>query len=240
VGSAGGGPPLLIARRIGRGQALMVNGTGLWRWSLNSHDELSGERGRRLWRRVVRWLAEPVQGEPLRVRPERWLAAGGERVRLFATLQNERFDPIAGAEVTGEARDAAGRSRRLAFEPREAGAYVASLDDLPAGRWSVTALARRGGADLGRASAGFAVDRWSLEESRTLPDSAGLAALAASSGGQATRADAVADWARGITARALARGKGESLRLWESPWLFAFVVGALSLEWAWRRRRGLP
>jgi hypothetical protein len=30
------------------------------------------------------------------------------------------------------------------------------------------------------------------------------------------------------------------VRLWESPWLFAVVVGMLGLEWAWRRRRGLP
>jgi len=40
--------------------------------------------------------------------------------------------------------------------------------------------------------------------------------------------------------RALARTRTESTRLWESPWVFAVVVGLLSLEWAWRRRRGLP
>lgn len=95
IGSRGGGPPLLMARRIGRGQALFVNGTGLWRWSLSGHDDLSAERGRRLWRRLVRWLAEPVQGEPLRVKPERWLTARGEPVRLFASLQGADFKPIA-------------------------------------------------------------------------------------------------------------------------------------------------
>uniref|UniRef100_A0A832I419 VWA domain-containing protein n=1 Tax=Eiseniibacteriota bacterium TaxID=2212470 RepID=A0A832I419_UNCEI len=240
VGAAGGGPPLLLARRVGRGQALFVNGTGTWRWSLAAHDDRSGERGRRLWRRVARWLAEPVQGEPLRVRPERWLTAGGERVRLFATLQDERFAPVAGAEVVGEARDAAGRARPVAFEPREAGAYVAALDDLPPGRWTVLARATRGGRELGRATAEFAVDRWSLEASRTLPDSATLAAVAAASGGRMSAGADVAAWARGLESRALARGRSESLRLWESPWLFALVVGALSVEWAWRRRRGLP
>ncbi|HVP15393.1 MAG TPA: hypothetical protein VMS88_07600, partial [Terriglobales bacterium] len=80
VGSAGDGPPLLFARHIGRGQALFVNGTGIWRWSLSGADELTAERGRTLWRRLCHWLAEPVQAEPLRVRPERWLAAGGEPV----------------------------------------------------------------------------------------------------------------------------------------------------------------
>lgn len=240
VGTPQGGPPLLFARRIGRGQALFVNGTGLWRWSLNAHDELSGERGRRLWRRVVRWLAEPVQGEPLRVRPERWLTAGGERVRLFATLQDERYRPVAGAEVTGEVRDGGGTARRVAFEPREAGAYVAALDDLQAGRWTVTARAARGGTEAGRARAEFAVDRWSLEESRTLPDSATMAAMVAAGGGRVTRAGGAGAWARALEPRALAVAARESRRLWESPWVFALVVGALSLEWAWRRRRGLP
>ncbi|MBI1798454.1 MAG: hypothetical protein HYR73_02075 [Candidatus Eisenbacteria bacterium] len=50
------------------------------------------------------------------------------------------------------------------------------------------------------------------------------------------------DLARGarVPTGALARGRPESVRLWESPWLFALVVGALSVEWFLRRRRGLP
>jgi len=60
LASRDGGSPLWLVRAIGRGQALLVNGTGLWRWSFAGTDELAGERGRRLWRRTVRWLAEPV------------------------------------------------------------------------------------------------------------------------------------------------------------------------------------
>jgi hypothetical protein len=118
VGSAGDGPALLAARRIGRGQALLVNGSGTWRWSLSGHDELTGERGRQLWRRLVRWLAEPVQGEPLRVRPERWLADGGDAVRLIATLQDESFRPVAGAQVGGEVVEASGRAREPRRQPQ--------------------------------------------------------------------------------------------------------------------------
>ena len=87
---------------------------------------------------------------------------------------------------------------------------------------------------------GFTVDRWSLEEARTLPDSATLAAVARVSGGRVTPASGAGRWARGLPTRVLARSRTESVRLWESPWVFALVVGALSLEWAWRRRRGLP
>jgi hypothetical protein len=240
IGSAGGGPPLLIGRHVGRGQALLVNGTGLWRWSLSGVDELTAERGRALWRRLAHWLAEPAQAEPLRVRPERWLAAGGEPVRLFATLQDSTFRPIAGGEVLAELQDAAGHSRRVRFESRARGSYEAVLEDLPPGRYRLGARAVRGASELGRATTEFAVDRWSLELARSLPDSAALAAVTRATGGRITDAAQVERWARTLPTRALARGRVESRRLWESPWVFALVVGLLSVEWFWRRRRGLP
>ena len=240
IASMGDGPPLLVARRIGRGQALSINGTGIWRWSLSGLDELAGERGRRLWRRVVHWLAEPVQGEPLRVRPERWLTPSGETVRLFASLQDTAFKPVAGATVEGEVRDPAGRSRRVTFTPRAAGSYVATFDDLPPGRFQVSARATRGGRELGRSQSEFAVDRWSLEEARPDPDSTTLAAVASATGGRITRVQDAGPWAHRLETRSLARGRTLSMRLWESPWLFALVIAALGTEWAWRRRRGLP
>jgi len=240
IGSADGGPPLLLARHVGRGQALFVNGTGLWRWSLSGVDELTAERGRVLWRRLAHWLAEPAQAEPLRVRPERWLTAGGEPVRLFATLQDSAFRPVAGGEVLAEVQDAAGHSRPVSFESRARGSYEAVLDDPPPGRCRLSARAVRGGRELGRATTDFAVDRWSLELAHSLPDSAALAAVARATGGRVTDAAQVDRWARTLPTRALARGRVESRRLWESPWVFALVVGLLSVEWFWRRRRGLP
>lgn len=240
VGAQGGGPPLVFARRAGRGPVLLVNGTGFWRWSLAGNDALAGERGRRLWRRAVRWLSEPVQGEPLRVRPERWLSASGDRVRLFASLQDETFRPVAGARVSGEANDGRGGTRPLAFEPGEQGSYTAALDALPPGRWQVSARAVKDGRELASATTAFAVDRWSLEALRAEPDSATMAAIARASDGRVGEAATAGAWARGLETRALARRRAASTRLWESPWAFAFLVGALAVEWTLRRRRGLP
>ena len=234
------GPPLMLARHAGRGQMVLVNGTGFWRWSLSGVDELAEERGRRLWRRIVHWLAEPAQGEPLRVRPERWVTPAGETVRLFATLQDQAFRPVPGAAVTGELVSPGGAGRPIAFAARSAGSYVAELAGLPPGRWRVRARATRGGASLGQAGTEFAVDTWSLEMARTTPDSAALAGVAAASGGRLTHAGDAGAWASRLGPRALGTRRSETFKLWQSPWLFAFVVGCLSLEWAWRRRRGLP
>ena len=104
----------------------------------------------------------------------------------------------------------------------------------------MSARARAGGRELGRATSEFGVDRWSLEEARTQPDSVTLAAMARAAGGSLGLAAGAGSWARALPTRSLARVRTESTRLWESPWMFAMVVGALCVEWAWRRRRGLP
>jgi hypothetical protein len=239
VGSAKGGAPLLFSRHVGRGPVLFVNGTGIWRWSLAPEDDQGDARSRALWRRVVRWLAEPVQAEPLRVRPDRWLSASGEPVKLLATLQDERLSPVSGAEVTGELADMEGHRVPVTFRAGGAGSYEATIEDLPPGRWRVAAEAERGGRSLGRASTELAIDRWSLEEAQTSPDSATMAQLARVTGGRAASGGSIAHWAASLPTRELARGRRETRRLWESPWLFAAIVGALSLEWGWRRRRGL-
>jgi hypothetical protein len=232
--------PLLFTRHAGRGQALFVNGAGFWRWALTQSDDESDDRARRLWRRIVRWLAEPVQGEPLRVSPERWVTPSGERVHLFASLQDDAFRPVAGATIEGEARNEAGRRIPLAFNAGSAGSYVATVEEAPPGRYTVTARAMRGGRELGRARSEFAVDRWSLEAARVEPDRGTLAAMTAAAGGKVVEEKDAGRWARSISPRALARVPTRSLRLWESPWVFAFAVAALSIEWIWRRRRGLP
>jgi len=235
-----GAVPLWLARTVGRGQVLLVNGTGIWRWSLTGTDELSGERGRRLWRKTMRWLSEPVQGEPLRVTAERRLVPGGEPVRLDALLQDAQFHAVSGADVRGEISGPGGALRRIAFTPGGPGAYTSIFASPGPGRWQVSVRATRDGRELGRARGEFAVDRWTLEALRAQPDSAGMAAIAAASGGRFGKASAAAAWARSLDMRRLVRSRTASARLWESPWLFAIVVGMLSAEWAWRRRRGLP
>jgi hypothetical protein len=232
--------PLWLARTVGRGQVLLVNGTGLWRWSLAGTDELAGERGRRLWRKTMRWLAEPVQGEPLRVTAERRLVPGGEPVRLDAILQDARFKAVSGAEVRGELNGPGGATRPITFTPGGPGAYTSIFPSPGPGRWQVSVRATRDGRELGRARGEFAVDRWTLEALNAQPDSAAMAAIAAASGGKFGKASGAAAWARGLDTRQLVRNRTASARLWESPWLFALVVGMLSAEWAWRRRRGLP
>jgi hypothetical protein len=133
-----------------------------------------------------------------------------------------------------------GATRPITFTPGGPGAYTSIFASPGPGRWQVSVRATRDGRELGRARGEFAVDRWTLEALNAQPDSAAMAAIAAASGGKFGKASEAAAWARGLDTRQLVRNRTASARLWESPWLFALVVGMLSAEWAWRRRRGLP
>lgn len=237
--AVGGGEPLVFARRAGRGPVLFVNGAGTWRWSLSGTDPLQSVRGQRLWQRVIHWLSEPVQAEPLRVTPSRWLTPAGESVRLLASLQDASFQPVAGAEIEAEAVDESGRRVSVRFTPRAAGSHEAVLPAPASGRWSVRARAVASGREVGRARTEFAVDRWSLEQLTSQPDRAGLAALAEATQGRVLETGSIHEGGR-IDLRALTRPRTTSTRLWESPWVFALLIGMLSVEWAWRRLRGLP
>jgi hypothetical protein len=234
------GAPLVFTRRAGRGPVMMVNGTGFWRWALSGTDALAADRARLMWRHVARWLAEPVQGEPLRVTPSRWLTPAGELVRLIATLQDAEFRPVAGATVRGEATGPDGARAELAFTAGDAGSYVAELPSPAPGRWRVRVRSAGGRAAAASAQCEFAVDAWTLEMLRAEPDTATLASMAEASGGRSTGAAGAARWARTVETRELVRRRTTSTRLWESPWFFGVVVGVLAAEWIWRRRRGLP
>jgi hypothetical protein len=181
-----------------------------------------------------------VQGEPLRVTAERRLVPGGEPVRLDALLQDAQFHAVSGAEVRGEISGPGGALKKIEFTPGGPGAYRSIFTSPGPGRWQVSVRATRDGRELGHAHGEFAVDRWTLEALRAQPDSAAMAAIASASGGRFGKASDAAAWARSLDMRQLVRNRTASARLWESPWLFALVVGMLSVEWAWRRRRGLP
>ena len=218
-----------------------MNGTGFWRWSLSGTDELSAERGRRLWRRLVRWLGRAGPGRAAAGATRTLAHASGEEVRLFATLQDDAFRPVAGADSRGRAagRVGAGSRSRGVRAGQSAGAtWRASMIRRP----GVTSdRARdRGGRELGRATSEFAVDRWSLEEARVEPDSALLARWPGVGWPGGTTVDAVV--ALGARARNARAGAGAH-RVAAAVGVAVGVRvrrGVLWVEWAWRRRRGLP
>lgn len=249
VDGAGGQAPLLLLRRLGRGQVLIVNGGGLWRWGFSGSDPAAPDRYRRLWANALRALAEPTQTEPLRVTTDRPLLARGQDVGVTASLQDASFQPVSGAEV--EARWVAVSGLDGGPPPEIGGAPVSLLDQgdgsyaghrppLPPGRYRVEARARQGGRVVADASSEFVVDSWSPEVQAVEPDRATLERMAQASGGRVVDADGVEELVGSLVAGDTRPTSWREYRLWENPFFYLLILGFLSTEWWLRRRRGLP
>jgi hypothetical protein len=245
--AAGSPTPLLLLRRTGRGRALLVNGSGLWRWGLSGAGAAGADRYARLWGAALRALAEPAQSEPLRVAAERPLFAEGEPVAVSASLLDAGFQPVDGAavEVRLEAVGglegsptprAPGGALRLAAQG--GGSYAGRWPPLAPGRYRVVAAAR--GRVSATATSEFVVDAWSPEYQSVEPDRRTLERAAGVSGGQVVAPARLGELARRVAARAATAGRVRERRLWEDPLAYAALVALLSGEWFLRRRRGLP
>ena len=245
---AGGRARIMVIRRIGRGQVFLMNGAGLWRWGISSLDPDAPARYRRFWAQALRLLSEPLQTEPLRIAAERPLLSRGEPVRVSASLQDSRFQPVPGAQVTArierrESMEADGPAIPVQHDVTLVdlgdGSYSGVLEPLPPGRYRIDAQARSPqGAH--RANAEFVVDTWTPEALAVLPDRPTLQGLAAATGGVLADADNADEIQAGLDAAISRPVRWHERRLWEEPLLYVALLGLLGSEWWFRRRRGLP
>ncbi|MGH7724387.1 MAG: hypothetical protein ACREOU_03070 [Candidatus Eiseniibacteriota bacterium] len=234
---ARGRVPVVLERRAGRGRALIVNGASTFRWGFSGNDLEAGARYERLWGNLLRAFSEPAQTEPLRLVPERPLVTRGEPVRLAATLQDAAFRPVTEARVNVKVSGPV--SREVVLESRGQGGYGTVLDNLPPGRYTASATATVGGRSAGSANAEFWVDAQSIEWQDVAPDAGLLAQVAQASGGRTVKPGREGDVAAALAVARPRAARDASVRLWESPFVFAILASILSAEWWIRRRRGL-
>ena len=116
-------------------------------------------------------------------------------MRLNALLQDARFQPLAGAEVTAELSGPGGASRRITFAPGGAGTYSAEFASPGPGRWQVNARPRAGQRAGTRA---WRVRGGPLDTGRCAPSPTAVRspAIAEASGGRVGKAADAARWAR--------------------------------------------
>ena len=113
----------------------------------------------------------------------------------------------------------------------------------PAGAYTFTAEAVRGGARLGDDRGTFGVGRLAAEFREPGADEAALRQVALRSGGELVGLDTLGAFVRGLRARgALAERpftRRDATPVLGLPWLLALIVGLLTAEWVVRKRSGL-
>ena len=230
--------PVLVAGRQGGGRVLSVLGYPLWRWDFAADPAgLRHDWSTRFWELAVRWLTSARQPQRLAVEgPEDPLAAYAPP-GLSALLLDETWQPDSRANVSAAILDSAGSLvQTFQLVPQSAGRYAGEGRPLPPGSYSYRVRASMDTVTLAVSDGRFSTGTVSREALAPASRPGILDRLSAATGGRRLPAD---DWATFLDS--LPRAPAQrvfygTVRLWDSPWLLALVLGSLCIEWVLRRR----
>jgi hypothetical protein len=233
-------PPLVSVREVGDGRSVAITTDSLWRWRFSG--PLTGgdaDAYPNLWRNVIDWLTHDPRLDRLKAQVSPLTPRPDEPVTLSVELVDASFQPVPRAALTAEIRwsDAAGvaRSEQIPLNLDAEGRFRKTWLPRDCGPHTVRVTAQ----GTAPAEARFLVASRDVELQQIDPDAGFLRSVAALSGGRYNE-DAI-DFDRlaladAPTRKLLARRDSP---LWNHPFAFLLIMGALMGEWLLRRRAGL-
>lgn len=254
------GLAVLTRGRFGAGQVFFVGLDETWRWRLRSAESYQ----ERFWLQLLRSAAGlPYAADrgALALDAGKVAAAPGEPMTVRARVLPERAAvPTTHSESTAASRlppscelrivrddgnrgDTPYRVQRLrSAGPTGSGLYSGTVEGLPEGEYRLQLV-----PPAGLAGAGPPLEvplhvapSAEAELADVSGDEAALRRMAESSGGELLAIEHVNHLAeRVLVSVGEERARYTELSLWDSPYLFAFVVACLGTEWGLRKRFGM-
>jgi len=230
------GDAVLTDARVGRGRVLVFGADETWRWR-----EKIGERDQdRFWLQLVRYaMEEPYAGKGTDVEldADPVEATPGEVIKLRGKVLDSSSPPVS---LTVEVSQGGTQVKTVQLMPANAGGpgrYEGSAGDLPVGNYVL-----RLNSPSGENPAEVPLKVAENDEAEMADISSSdhpLSDIAAASGGAVIPLDQV-----GTLPERIAKAHEGEVRvtdhpLWDSPWLFLFVLACFAVEWAMRKRLGL-
>ncbi len=228
--------PVLVDNPVGAGHVLFMGAGETWRW------RGSGQRdAERFWLDLIRYGSDRVyaggSGE-LRVDVRPLLGQPGEPVSLRARwLDGDPDGRGCGAMLVREGEIV---RREALTADVQAGCYQGSWSDLAAGRYEVRFEADEGGGEATTATVPLEVSPDYQREMANVSGADDLESLVRGSGGSGIDLSDLQRLPELLEESAGAEAAAVETRLWDSPYLYAFIAAALCAEWALRKRIGLP
>ncbi len=234
--------PLLTETRVGNGRAFFLAMNETWRWR-----RASGDREQdRFWLQLVRHAVdEPytLASEPLSLDLEKVVAEPEESIRVRARLTTRK--PAGGfpkeLQMSIVRDDEEFRSEKLSAVGAEGdGRYAGVLSGLPEGQYDLKVWAPVGDGSVTELTLPLKIERSSEAEMADLSgDRDFLQRLAEASGGTCINLDQIDTLPRLVSDARLRQPRTAETALWDSAYLFLFVISCLTAEWALRKRLGL-
>ncbi|MBI4477725.1 MAG: hypothetical protein HY654_11160, partial [Acidobacteria bacterium] len=231
---------VLAYQRFGRGKAIALGIQDSWNWQMGAEIEVEDMTHETFWRRLLRWLVDGVPGEV-----ETTLAADhaepGEQSRVTARVVDNTFIAVNDARVVAHVTAPSGAvfDVPMAWDVKRNGEYQAPFTPTEPGLHDVKVDATRGTTTLGAGTAQLRAAPSDAEYFDGAMRRPLLERVAAETGGRYYTTDTV----KGLAEDVNYTGRGvtvvEQRDLWDMPMVLLLLVGLITAEWTYRRRRGL-
>jgi uncharacterized membrane protein len=234
------GQPVLAIQRYGAGRTAVFAVQDSWLWRMHADIPVEDETHERLWRQLLRWLtAETPDRVAAEVPPEP--VGPGQSVEIRGAIRDARFGGVNGADVRATVTAPSGATREvpLQWAVTGDGEYRGSFVADEVGFHSVAVTARQDTAELTAAPVPVRVAPSTEEYFGAHMRRGTLERVAEETGGRFYSAADVANLPEDIAYTARGVTVVEELELWDAPAGFLLLLTLLTVEWAYRRRRGL-
>jgi hypothetical protein len=231
--------PLVAWQRFGSGKSFFVGTEALWRLRLRVGRRYHEE----FWARTVQFLtlSRLLGGnDRVRIETDRPSYSAGERVQVFADVQDEFLEPVAleryPVALGREGAEEEAVEVKLTPVPGVRGFYQGSVVPREPGRYQIKAAAKdRSSANTPQ----FAVEDRSVELANPGYRADTARQMAAISGGELLTPENLPKLGEMIRKRIPERVRREDVELWDSPLLYGILVFVAGMEWFLRRRSRL-
>jgi hypothetical protein len=200
----------------------------------------------KFWRQTLRWLIADVP-EQVSLRSVARSAESHQPTFFQVRAHDKRFEPVENAAVAITVREPGGQEVRLTTEPSEAESGLFEAIYVPrqsGGYCARAAVTSYEGAELGEAAGGWAADLEAREFQSVQTNRPLLERIARQTGGRLVELDQLADFARRLPHRDVPITEAWTKPLWDLPGVlpavFAMVLISFIVEWALRRKKGMP
>jgi len=231
-------PVILAFQRFGRGKSMALTTASTWRWKmeLESTDKFHDQ----FWKQMLRWLVSDVP-DPVQLLPENHSYSLEEPVAMHAEVNDPAFLRLNNVQASVKVKSPSGEETALqmTWDVDKDGQYTATFLPREEGVHEATVEAFQNRKSLGTGKASFSIADSTEEYHNSALNSDLLKRLASGTGGRYYTLQDVQNVPEDISYVDGGTSRLEERELWDMPFLFMMLIGAISAEWIIRKRKGL-
>jgi hypothetical protein len=237
---AGYTQPLLAYQRYGRGVAFALPVQDTWQWQMDPSVPVDDPAFTTFWRQLLRRLTADVPGH-VTATADADQVNPGTPVQLQAEVVDSAYlranDALVTAHVT--APDGATRDVPLEWTVNQDGEYRATFTPGDTGLWRIRVDARRGAGPTSSDSLFVRVADLNTEFVNAEMRADLLQRIAAETGGRFYTPATASELPRDLAMTRHGVTVVHEMDLWDMPVNFLILLALVSIEWTYRRARGL-